>query len=391
VTIDLDGLGGINPLIAAANPILSIVPWIRKQLRHPDPLQLREQLLQMIRKFEEIAGKAMVTSENIQIARYALCTLVDEAVAATPWGGASDWVSRNLLVTLHQERVGGEKFFQVLDRLGETPKDKVDLIELYYVCLSLGLEGRYRLLNDGRTQLDHLRERTAMLIRSVRGEPERDLSPRWRGEQVKTYKSNRFFMLWAAIAVSSLILIVLYAVLVFSLSGTTDDIGFSGLRLSLPQPAPVAVASAAPPVAPRLSKFLDAEIRAGQVAVRDEPQISMVSIVGDGLFDSGSVQVREQYEAVLSKVAAALQAVPGKVTVVGHTDDRPLRSLRFPSNWHLSQARAENVAHFIGQHLSEAGRVEAIGRGDSEPLVANDNDANRARNRRVEIILKLVD
>lgn len=73
------------------------------------------------------------------------------------------------------------------------------------------------------------------------------------------------------------------------------------------------------------------------------------------------------------------------MTVVGHSDNVPIRTLRFPSNWHLSMERAGNVSAMLEEHIREPGRVSAQGRGSAEPVAPNDTPANRALNRRVDI------
>jgi type VI secretion system protein ImpK len=78
--------------------------------------------------------------------------------------------------------------------------------------------------------------------------------------------------------------------------------------------------------------------------------------------------------------------VPGQVDVIGHSDNVPIRTFRFPSNWELSRARAESVARLLAAGIGPA-RVRADGRGDSEPVAANDTPQGRAKNRRVEITL----
>ncbi|MGZ8266821.1 MAG: OmpA family protein, partial [Burkholderiales bacterium] len=97
--------------------------------------------------------------------------------------------------------------------------------------------------------------------------------------------------------------------------------------------------------------------------------------------------ISNAYEPLLVRIGDELNRVPGAVRITGHTDNQPIRSVRFPSNWHLSQERARSVAHMVGARLSEPGRVNAEGRADSEPIAPNDSPANRARNRRVEITL----
>jgi type VI secretion system protein ImpK len=121
--------------------------------------------------------------------------------------------------------------------------------------------------------------------------------------------------------------------------------------------------------------------------VRDDPDRSVVTIVGDGLFAPGSGTISARYEPLLARIATELERLPGAVTVTGHTDDRPIRSARFPSNWHLSRERARSVAESIGSKLSAPQRVTSEGRAHLEPIEKNDTPANRALNRRVEITL----
>src|SRR5437660_42153 len=87
-----------------------------------------------------------------------------------------------------------------------------------------------------------------------------------------------------------------------------------------------------------------------------------------------------------TRIACALRRVPGQVDVIGHSDNIPIRTLRFPSNWELSKARAESVARLLAAGIGP-GRIRADGRGDAEPVTANDTPQGRAKNRRVEITL----
>jgi type VI secretion system protein ImpK len=90
---------------------------------------------------------------------------------------------------------------------------------------------------------------------------------------------------------------------------------------------------------------------------------------------------------LLHAITAALNQVPGRVIVVGHTDDQPIRSLKFKDNFALSAARARSVTQLLGQGLDDPARLESSGAGASQPIaVPPDLPANRARNRRVEIM-----
>ena len=90
------------------------------------------------------------------------------------------WAGRSLLVTFHNEAWGGEKFFLILQRLAQKPAADVDRARTDVRVLALGFEGRYRVIDSGRTQLDTMRERLEQLIRAQRGADERELSPHWQ-------------------------------------------------------------------------------------------------------------------------------------------------------------------------------------------------------------------
>ena len=80
--------------------------------------------------------------EQVKIASYFLCSLIDETVLNTPWGNQSNWGHHSLLIQFHNEAWGGERFFQILDRLKQQPAQGLNLLELAYLCLSLGFEGK---------------------------------------------------------------------------------------------------------------------------------------------------------------------------------------------------------------------------------------------------------
>ena len=137
---------GLNPLVRAANPLLDLVVPLRSLTTMPDMECLRQRLIQAVQAFETQARASQVDVETVAAARYALCTLVDETIASTPWG-AGVWGSRSLLVTFHNEAWGGEKFFMILQRLSQDLRTHIDVLELMYLCMALGLEGRYRVLD----------------------------------------------------------------------------------------------------------------------------------------------------------------------------------------------------------------------------------------------------
>ena len=376
-------LAGNNPLVAAANPLLDLIPQIRATGHHDAPAQLRENLVDEVRRFETRAQQSGISPEVIIGARYCLCTAVDEAAALTPWGG-SIWSSQSLLVMFHNETWGGEKFFQLLSRLVQNPQQHLHLIELIYFCLAMGFEGRFRVIDNGRTQLETLKQRLLQIIRQTRGEIAQPLSPHWQDATAPVRRTRNWLPVWAVGAVAAVLLVLTFAVLTFNLAGNSDGAFAAVNAVRLPQTARAVVM---PAPQPRLQRFLEPEIREGLLTVRDEADRSVVVLRGDGLFASGSDRVLDRYVPVLSRVADALNSVEGNVLVSGFSDDQPIRSVRFPSNWQLSQARADSVKKMLAVRITRPERLRAEGRGDADPLAPNDSPANRARNRRVEVTL----
>lgn len=379
-------LSGSNPLALAANPLLNLIPQIRVMAQHPDPAQLRNYLVEQIQLFERRAREAHVAPEVVIGARYALCTVLDETAAKTPWGGGGAWSRHSLLVTFHNETWGGEKFFQVLARLVQDPKKHIDLIEMMSVCIALGFEGRFGVVDNGRTQLDTLRRRLVEIIAGARGEYPKALSRHWRGAQSDSKAKWGFLPLWITVGSTLLLLVGIYFLYSFLLAGKSSEVfsTIAGTRLPKAQ-APVVHAA---PVN-RFAQFLEPEIREGLVTVRDEADRSVIILRGDGLFDSGSTDVKTRYLPVLSRVSDALNTVPGAVLINGYTDNVPIRTVRFPSNYELSQARADVVRRIVDERLTIKNRIRAQGRADSDPVAPNDNAENRSRNRRVEVTLLL--
>ncbi len=373
----------LNPLVAAAMPLLSAAPRIRHSAQHPNPAGLKEALAEGIRAFEAKARADGLPNEQVIAGRYILYTLLDESAASTPWGGSGAWAAQSLLVQFHNESWGGEKVFALMAKLAENVPANRHLLELLYVCLAFGFEGRYRVIDNGRAQLDGVRARLAQMLRQGQT-PDPALSPRWQGAEPGERGLRERLPLWAITAATALVLLVVYIGLRFSINGASDEV-FTALRGFDVKTAAVAAPVPAP-AAPRLAGLLDADVKAGLVQVNDLADRSVVVIKGDGLFAPGSAEVSSELRPLVLRIGEALQRLKGQVLVTGHTDNQPIRSLRFPSNWHLSQARAEAFRSLLAERV-EIGRLRAEGRADAESVADNATPAGRAKNRRVEVTL----
>jgi type VI secretion system protein ImpK len=375
----------VNPLAGAAAPLLALAARLRSTVHHPDPAGLFRQTAQEIKSFEAAAHAAGARNEHVLAARYALCTLLDEAVLNTPWGSQSVWASQTLLNLFHNEGWGGEKFFQILDRLLPQAAANIDLVELMYLCLAMGLQGKYRVQAGGRAQLDAVEANVLQVLRAHRGEPERELSPHWRGVEDARPKLARFAPLWVVVAVGAGLAVAVYTGLLMTLNRASDPVAVQVAALGRDVEPLEQRRAAAAPQRTTLAELLRDAIAQHALEVRDDGGAESV-VLREGLFGSGSAQVEAAAVPLLEAVAQALDQLPGAVLVTGHTDNVPIRTLRFPSNWQLSKERAEAVRDILARTVA-ADRLTAEGRADTEPLVANDTAEHRALNRRVEIKL----
>ena len=378
----------LNPLVAAAAPLLAAAPRVRTTARHPNPAGLKEALAEGIRMFEAKARAHGLPNEQVIAGRYILCTMLDESASSTPWGGSGMWSEQSLLVQFHNETWGGEKVFHLMSKLAENVEGNRNLLELLYVTLAFGFEGRYRVLENGRAQLDSVRERLVQLLRQGRPGYDKALSPRWQGEKPQVVKLHDGTPIWVMATATALMLATVFTVLRFRL-GDSAGIAFSTLAGLEPKAASVSVTPPPPPPAapaPRLAGFLKPEIAAGLVQVEDFADRSLVTIKGDGFFEPGSAVISAAVRPLLPRIAQALSETPGSILITGHTDNQPIRTVRYPSNWHLSQDRADTVKTELAKTVKPS-RMRAEGRADSESVADNNIAVGRAKNRRVVITL----
>lgn len=139
----------------------------------------------------------------------------------------------------------------------------------------------------------------------------------------------------------------------------------------------------------RLAKILKAEIVQEKLELNLEKNRIIIRFPSHIAFDSGSDELRRQFLALLDTVARVLTASNDAIIVAGHTDDVPISTARFRSNWDLSSARAVSVVHRLQKRYDiDPARITAQGFADTRPLRPNSTSPNRAKNRRVEIIIQ---
>ena len=138
-----------------------------------------------------------------------------------------------------------------------------------------------------------------------------------------------------------------------------------------------------------LRRLLRTEIEQGQIDVETTARTILIRIREKGSFDSGSALLNTSFVGVIDKIAGALTQIEGKIAVEGHTDNVPINTFSYPSNWDLSAARAVAVVRrMLDIAPLTPSRVTASGFADTRPQAINNSSDGRARNRRVEIVVK---
>lgn len=200
-----------NPLVAAASDLLSEMVRLKHDDDRTDLVGLKDRLSTGLKVFEVQALNEAVESSQVMAARYVLCTALDEAVVTTTRGEDSKWSQMNLLSSFHSETSGGEKFFQLLDRLSRNPVKHLLMLELMYLCLALGFEGKYRVMNRGMIELEGIRDSLYRQIRQLRGDIPRELSPQWEGLSEQRRSLVRIVPWWLVVLFTLVCLAVMYS------------------------------------------------------------------------------------------------------------------------------------------------------------------------------------
>ena len=387
-------LTGMNQLTACAAPLFSLISRIRNRAQHMDPDKLRSSVVAEVRAFENRALQAGVPAQTVKIARYGLCATLDDVVLNTPWGGQSSWGLQSMVGTFHRETVGGDRFYDLLARLEKEPGSNLDVLEFIYMCLSLGFEGRLRIEQGGSDKHLQIRQGLARIIRGQRGDVERDLSPHWEGEDKPFRALSAWRLVWIALAATAALLAIQFTSLSYLLSTKTERL--IGQLSVIDNGPPAELQRRAPPPPPtppdevRLQKvvnFLQKEIDDGIVNVFQKGNTLVIRIAGSGMFGSGSDQLTKKFIDPIARVANSLNDEKGPVIITGHSDNVPIKSSRFPSNMHLSLARAKSVMASMAGSITDPNRLTAEGRAEKEPIADNGTREGRAENRRIEVLL----
>lgn len=380
--VETDSLG-LNSLAQAAAPLLLLAGRLRTSTVAPgDVRALRAETLDAVRRFEARLRDEGRSYDESRAASYALCATIDEAVLATPWGESSGWGRQTLLVDLHQQAFGGEKFFDLLDSLSQNPRANIDFIEFQYLCMAVGFSGKYFSDSDrARAQLGDVQRRTYAHIVDERGPAESGLADRWRGREDRRNPIIRYVPWWVVAIGATAVVIAVWALLSAWLTTQTQPVKKALAAVQPPNGPPAAPVR----TGPTIRQLLQSAEQRQAVRIEEDGGRTSVTPLGE-LFASGRATLTEGSEGALLEIAQALARVPGTVVVTGHTDAQALRRGEFSDNYDLSRARAITVKDFLESSAGTPLSIRSNGVGGDRPIRPPDDPANYAANRRVEIV-----
>lgn len=391
------GLAAINPLTAAAAPLLWLAGRLNESAPPDDIAEFRRRVVDEIKRFETAAMARDIPGRQVRVARYAICATIDDIILNTRWGATSGWASRSLVGQLYNETWGGERFFDLLSQMQQQPEQNIDALELLSICLSIGFIGKYRVMEGGQGHMTRLRHDLYRTIRRVRGPYERSLSGKWEAVKAPYQPPRSMAAPWLAALMIFALFLGLWAYSSFSLR--TEMARVAERIRALGTAVPITVDRAGVPVVPdplppvrktqieRISEVLAAEIADQRIEVADLGDDVAVRML-KASFPVGGVELAAAEEPLMARIAAALDTERGRILVVGHTDNVPVgANSPLGDNTAISVARARSAAEMLRRHVSEPSRVTFEGRGELDPIASNATAEGRARNRRVEILI----
>lgn len=167
---------GLNTLVDNASYLFSVIGKLKNIKSYRQLSKLQQELIQEINHFQDTIKLHGYNAEYILVCRYIMCATLDDIIANAPWGG--QWESYGLLSVFNQDSsLHQDKFFDILERAIKEPGLYIDLMELIYICLSLGYKGQYRKTEHSQYQLEQITNNLYKHIRAYRGSFSKTLSP----------------------------------------------------------------------------------------------------------------------------------------------------------------------------------------------------------------------
>jgi type VI secretion system protein ImpK len=381
-----------NPIMRAAGPLLQLLGRLRVSLLRAPFATLMEQVAEAIKFFEKDIRSAGISEQQSNNAKYVLCATADDIVQHIPTEDRHVWTQYSMLSRFFGERIGGVRFFDILNQAKIDPLLNYPLLEMQHACLALGFQGVHRTQAGGLATLQQIQRDLYETLRRVRPRMMRDLSPRWQGQRLAVNASRVRVPTWVVGSAAAALLFALFVALRIVLGGNAEQVAEMTATLHPVDKLSIKRRVIAPPPPPpppdKQVERIRKELQVGDCSVVDQTANQIVIRLCDQVtFDPGQAIVKDQFKPLAARIASLLDKEEGVIKVVGHTDNTPIKNVRFPSNFQLSVERAKAVATLIKSGLSDPNRIEVAGKGPDVPIASNATPEGRAKNRRVEVMI----
>lgn len=400
------GRASSNPLVNAYAALLGMAPELERATVPENPDVLRTRLHETLTQSRDSAVSAGVPLSRADQGAWFVAALLDDIALNTPWGGNSGWPRMPLVVSMYGNVDAGERFFDLAEDLIRFPERDPQLMELVFLCLSLGFRGKFRRDGgQGEAEIARLRGQIARLLRD-RDAAEAPLAPHWQGV-VADDEVKRFIVpLWSIALITLALITAVYVGFGVKLSNKGEQLFTLASVLPPPERAEIfrpvietvdkPQLSADPLVFELLPLFGEAAPKDRVQALTGREDVSIAVVVVQAkepeVFRSAKADLNKEYVELINTMAAVIVEnieFIGSVRVVGHTDSIQVRTSNpFRSNQGLSEGRAKTIAEMLIAAGVPAGLVNSEGKAATDPIADNGTRDGRARNRRVEIVLQ---
>lgn len=387
----------VNPLLEAARILLRAIAETPEVLEAGAVAWRRQWLEHEVRLFTRVCGELRLRHEHVRSASYCLCSALDEAAMKTNWGRGEttgvSWEMNSLAAAFGDDRQGGDRVFQLIDEALSSPREHLDLIEVFQNILDLGFRGRYRFERGGRQRLRVIHERVHDVV--ITGGLCADRTDRvdrvdHAGEPMPMPLPRRMIDPWVRRAVVRRsrwwICAGLALATLLGAGGFAAADHWARARHAQPQVSAVELLTR------RLEDRLRDEIAAGNAQLIRDVGHDVLTVRFSGMFIAGDATVAPWGASMVAAAGREIAAHSEgtNVLVTGYADSMPASAARQGSNQALSEARGRQVAQILVAAGVPMQRVSVTGKGDADPLANNATVRGRARNRRVEVVVSRV-
>ncbi|WDY59983.1 type IVB secretion system protein IcmH/DotU [Pseudomonas sp. PSKL.D1] len=216
--------GFANQMVDAAMPLFGLVMRLRTLDALPQIAHVHKQVRIQIEEILEEMRRHDYEQTQLLAYSYALCLYIDEAVMDRPWGKSCCWSQEPLLSIFHHETWGGEKIFSVLARLMQEPKRYQDVLEFMYLCLCLGLKGKYAIAPRGEETLNDLIRQLYQVISELRGPVPENVCDPYRNVAPRSLRMKRQWPWWSPLVISAVAMAAVYGYYSYRLHLITAEV-----------------------------------------------------------------------------------------------------------------------------------------------------------------------